>query len=91
MADLERHDLLGWTPAHGTVLREATEADAALGAMNYRGTFEVLDGRQVIHHVEWHGVVASSAHDNLRSVTLDGDRLTLDTPAGAQLVWERDQ
>jgi hypothetical protein len=91
MADPERRDLLRWTPARGPLLREATEADAALGAMNYWGTFEVLDGRRVIHHVEWHSVVASSVHDNLRSVTLDGDRLTLDTPVGAQLVWERVQ
>jgi hypothetical protein len=91
MADPERRDLLHWTPARGPLLREAAEADAALGAMNYWGTFDILDGQQVIHHVEWHSVVASIADDNLRSVTLNGDQLTLDTPVGAQLVWERVQ
>jgi hypothetical protein len=60
----------------------------ALGFGAYCGTFEVRDS-QLVHHVEFGVVQQWSGVVEARSVVLDGDRLVLGTPRGAQLEWQR--
>jgi hypothetical protein len=54
----------------------------------YCGTCVVCDG-QAIHHMEFGLRPSWSDGAPPRSVTLDGDRLILDTPRDAHLEWQR--
>jgi hypothetical protein len=87
IAARERPELFG-PSEKGPALLETAQANSAIGLECYCGTFEVRDG-QAIHHLEfglrprWSGSVLP------RSVTLDGDRLILDTPRNAHLEWQR--
>src|SRR6266568_5815569 len=85
----ERRDLFA-ASAHGTVLLETTEANTAVGFFGYCGTFEVRDG-QVVHHIEFGILLEMSGRSSPRTVVLDGDRLILGTPRGAQIEWQRVQ
>jgi hypothetical protein len=64
------------------------QATAATGFSAYCGTFQVRDG-QVIHHREFGSLPRMSGSVEPRSVVLDGDRLTLSTPTGTTLEWQR--
>ena len=77
-------------PQQGQQLLQTTEANTPLGYGGYCGTFEVRDG-QAIHHVEFHVVPRHNGRVEARTVVLDGDRLTLGTPFGAHLEWQRVQ
>jgi hypothetical protein len=72
----------------GPVLAETTEADTALDFAGYCGTFEVRDS-QLIHNCEFHVAPGWDGRAEARAFALDGDRLTLGTPGGQQLEWER--
>jgi hypothetical protein len=48
----------------------------------YCGTFDVRDG-QTIHHVEFHVAPSQNGRGEARTVTLDGVRLILRTPAAS--------
>jgi hypothetical protein len=61
---------------------------AALGFIAHSGTFEVPDG-QVEHHMEIHFIPSVTGRVERRSVVLDGDRLILGLPNGAQTEWQR--
>jgi hypothetical protein len=74
--------------AHGPVLLETAEASSPLGFRCYCGTFEVRDG-QVIHHTEFDLLPRLNHRVEARSALLDGDRLTVGTPGGRQLEWQR--
>jgi hypothetical protein len=84
----ERPTLFVSHTGRGAVLAETTEAGTALGFAGYCGTFEVRDG-QLIHQCEFHVVPGWDGRVETRAFALDGDRLTLGTPRGQQLGWER--
>lgn len=90
IADPDRRALFVPTRGRGSgpVLLETTEAGAGLSLICYSGTFEVHDA-QAIQHPEFHVVSEHNDRVETRSVVLDGDRLILGTPWGAQLEWER--
>jgi hypothetical protein len=70
------------------VVLAGTGADAALGFYAYCGTFEVRDG-QVVHNIESSLYPNATGSVERRSVELDGDRLLLGLPNGAQIEWQR--
>jgi hypothetical protein len=88
VAARERAELFGPSGGKGPVLLDTTEADTPLGCVSYCGPFEVREG-QAIHHWELHLVPSLSGRVETRSVVLDGDRLTLNTPSGRQFAWQR--
>jgi len=65
-----------------------TQALVALGFFAYCGTFEIRDG-QAIHHREFGVFPSMTGNIETRSVMLDGERLILGVPGGAQLEWQR--
>jgi hypothetical protein len=79
----------GW-PGADVLKLPRHELVAALGFGAYCGTFEVRDG-EVIHLAEFGSLPSASAsgREEVRSVELDGDRLTLGSPRGAWLEWQR--
>jgi hypothetical protein len=77
----------GW-PGPEVLDMSRGQAITALGFMAYCGTFGVSDG-QVIHYREFGVFPNLTGNVEPRSVVLDGDRLTLRTPGGAQLEWQR--
>jgi hypothetical protein len=83
----ERQELFA-ASAHGVVLLETTQANTAVGFFGYCGTFEVRDGG-VVHHIEIGILTQMTGQSSFRTVVLDGDRLILGTPRGAQLEWQR--
>jgi hypothetical protein len=84
----ERRELFGPSADRGPVLLETTEANTPLGFVGYSGTFEVRDG-QVVHHAEFHVMPRLNGRVDPLLTVLDGDRLTLGTPRGQQLEWQR--
>src|SRR5262249_3757634 len=87
-ADRQRPTLFVPRTRRSPVLAEPTDADTALGFAGYCGTFEVRDG-QLIHHCEFHVAPGWDGRAETRAFALDGDRLTLGTPRGHQLEWQR--
>src|SRR5689334_2642974 len=83
----ERRELFA-ASAHGVVLLETTQANTEVGFFGYCGTFEVRDGG-VVHHIEVGILTQMNGQSSCRTVILDGDRLILGTPRGAQLEWRR--
>jgi Lipocalin-like domain len=84
----ERAELLGSSPGKGRVLLETAKANTPFGFIGYSGTFEVRDS-QAIHHVEINVVPSASGNTEVRSVELNGDRLTLVGPPTRRLEWQR--
>jgi hypothetical protein len=71
-----------------TVVAMARFAKAALGFMAYAGTFSVT-GDAVSHHVDLALVPDDIGTEVVRIAALNGSMLTLTTPAGDILTWER--
>jgi hypothetical protein len=88
IASRDRPQLFGPSANGGPVLLQTTEANTALGLTGYCGTFEIRDGH-AIHHMEFGVLPRHNGHVESRSVVLDGDRLTLGTPRGASVEWQR--
>lgn len=55
-------------------------ADGFSGALSYSGTWELLGGEEVVHHVTISTVEAFVGTDLVRTVSWEGDHLVLTTP-----------
>jgi len=63
-------------------------ADAAAGFAGYEAAYRV-EGNTVFHTVGVGLIPDRSGNQETRTLTIDGDRVTMETPEGDQLVWER--
>jgi hypothetical protein len=69
-------------------------ADGFSGALSYSGTWELLGGEEIVHHVTISTVEAFVGTDLARTVAWDGEDLVLTTPPRAGWVnvlrWRRE-